>query len=160
VYELVNIGNFEVLNSKAIKQIVKSLKDQFCFEGALDYVFLLSKKDKVFLLNRDVEVLDYECLRIDALGMYFGKYYKDGFRLSIEGTQLIGDMCKCNVVEVNQRTKHDWFKGIDLDVEMEHGFIIIKSDDDYIGCAKVKNNVAFNSIPSARTLKVVNEELD
>lgn len=157
---MVSIGNYEVLNSKAVKNIVNSLKDQFCFSGELDYVFLVSKKDKVFILNRDVELLDYEFLRVDALGLYFGKYYNDGFRLSIEGSQLIGGSCGCNVVEISQELKHDWLRGSDLNLELPNCFVILKSGDDFLGCAKVKNGFALNSVPSARTLKVVNEELE
>jgi len=157
---LVNIGNYEVLNSKEVKKIIFSLKEHFCFEGELKYVFLQSKKDKIYVLNREVELIDYEELRVDALGLYFGKFYADGFRLSIEGTQLIGQDCKCNVFELSQFEKHEWLRGIDLKVNVENGFILLKSGTDFLGCAKVKNFIAFNSVPNARTLKVVNEELD
>jgi len=152
------IGNFEVLNSKLSKQILFALKEQFCFDGELDYVFLKNKKEKIYVLNREIELIDYEKLFIDALGLYFGKFYSDGFRLSIEGSQLIGARCKCNVVELSQREKHDWLRGFDLNINVEYGFVLLKSGDDFLGCAKVKNFVAYNSVPSARTLKVVNED--
>lgn len=155
---MTKIGTFEVLNSKAVKKILTMLQKQFCFNKKLDYVFLVNKKDKVYIINRDVELLEYEKLRVDSLGMYFGKYYKDGFRLSIEGTQLIGKECKCNVIEISKQLKHDWFKGIDLDLELSNCYILLKSKNDFLGCAKVKNGFALNSVPTARTLKVINEE--
>jgi len=157
---LVNIGKYEVLNAKAVKQIMFFLREQFCFDEKLDYVFVLSKKEKVFLINRDVELLDFDKLRVDALGLYFGKFYKDGFRLSIEGSQLIGDRCNCNVVEINQEEKHDWFKGFDVRIGVESGFVILKNESDFLGCAKVKDFIAFNSVSSSRKLKNVNEELN
>lgn len=154
------IGNYEVLNSKAVKQIMIALKNQFCFEEKLDYAFLLSKKDKILIINREVDLINHESFRIDALGMYFGKYYNDGFRLSIEGSQLIGPRCKCNVFDLNQRQKHSWLKGEDIELDMDNGFVILKSGTDFLGCAKVKNFSALNSVPSARTLKVVNEGIN
>jgi len=153
------IGNYEILNSKTIKNIINLLKQQFCFKGNLEYVFLKSQKEKIYLINRNIELLDFQKLRIDALGLYFGKFYNDGFRLSIEGAQLIGKNCSCNIINLNQLQKHDWLKGIDISLNKENSFVILKSDDDFIGCAKVKNSIALNSVPSARRLKVVNEIL-
>ena len=153
------IGQYEVLNSKAVKKIMVELKEQFCFDDKLDYSFLKSKKDKIFILNKEVDFLPHESLRIDALGLYFGKYYNDGFRLSIEGSQLIGPKCSCNVVVLSQEQKHAWFRGEDISLDMENGFVILKSGDDFLGCAKVKGFVALNSVPKARKLKTVNEEL-
>lgn len=153
------IGQFEILNSKAVKKIMQALNDQFGFSEKLEYAFLQSKKDKIMIINKDVDLLDHESLRVDAVGMYFGKYYSDGFRLSIEGTQLIGSKCKFNVINLDSKQKHSWFKGEDIELNMDNCFVILKSDDDYIGCAKVKNSYAMNSVPSARTLKVVNEAI-
>ncbi len=160
MFDLNTIGKYEVLNSKARKEIFKALDEQFCFSGSLDYAFLLSKKDKVLIINKDVDLINHESLRVDALGLYFGKFYSDGFRLSIEGSQLIGSSCMCNVVEISQEQKHSWLKGFDLEVSIKSGFIILKSGSDYLGCAKVKDFVAFNSVPKARTLKNVNEEIE
>ena len=151
------IGQYEVLNSKAVKKIMLALKEQFCFDEKLDYAFLKSKKDKVLIINKEVDLINHESLRVDALGLYFGKFYADGFRLSIEGAQLIGDKCGCNVLSVSREQKHQWLKGQDLLVSSDASFVIIKSEGDFLGCAKVKNGLAFNSVPSARTLKVVNE---
>lgn len=153
------IGQFVILNSKAVKKIMQSLYDQFGFSEKLDYAFVQSKKDKIMIINKDVDLLDHEKLRVDAAGLYFGKYYNDGFRLSIEGTQLIGPMCSHNVIELDSKQKHAWFKGEDLQLDNDryNGFVILKAGEDYIGCAKVKNAFALNSVPSARKLKVVNE---
>jgi NOL1/NOP2/fmu family ribosome biogenesis protein len=153
------IGQFEILNSKAVKKIMQDLKEQFEFEEKLNYAFLKNKKDKILIINKDVDEVGHEKLRIDALGLYFGKYYNDGFRLSIEGTQLIGSKCKKNIIEINQEQKHAWLKGEDLEINKDNSFVILKSDKDYLGCAKVKNGYALNSVPKARTLKNVNEEL-
>ena len=153
------IGQFEILNSKSVKKIMQALDEQFGFKEKLDYAFLQSKKDKVLIINKEIDLIDHENLRVDAIGLYFGKYYNDGFRLSIEGTQLLGDMCKHNVIEISQEQKHAWLKGLDIEINQDNSFVILKSGEDYLGCAKVKNSYALNSVPKARTLKNVNEEL-
>ncbi|MGV8168764.1 MAG: hypothetical protein ACP5N3_01795 [Candidatus Nanoarchaeia archaeon] len=153
--------NLEVLNSKEIKEIMKQLKDQFDFDEKLDYVFLRNNKDKVYITTRNIESIDMDSLRVDSVGLYFGKYYNDGFRLSIEGAQLIADRCKKNIIELNQEQKHDWLLGKDIKLEgRENSFVILKSKNDVLGCAKVKNEAALNSVPSSRTLHVVNEKME
>jgi NOL1/NOP2/fmu family ribosome biogenesis protein len=148
-----------VLNSKEIKNITKQLEEQFGIEEKPDYVFLQNNKDKVYITTRDIERIDLESIRIDSIGLYFGKFYSDGFRLTIEGAQLIGPLCKKNVVDVTLGQKHDWLLGKDIPLEVkENCFVILKWNNDYLGCAKVKNGIALNSVPSARTLHVVNEQ--
>jgi NOL1/NOP2/fmu family ribosome biogenesis protein len=95
------------------------------------------------------------------MGLYFGKYYNDGFRLSIEGAQLIERKCKKNVIEISIEQKHDWLMGKDIPLEgHENSFVILKWKEDVLGCAKVKHEIAFNSIPNARKLHIVNENID
>jgi NOL1/NOP2/fmu family ribosome biogenesis protein len=150
--------SLEVLNSKEIKEITKQLIEQFGTSEKLNYVFLRNNKDKVYITTRDIERIDLESLRIDSIGLYFGKYYIDGFRLSIEGAQLIADICTKNVVDVTLENKHAWMMGADIPIEgHDDNFVILKWKNDVLGCAKVKNGFAFNSIPSSRILHVVNE---
>lgn len=153
--------SLEVLNSKEVKEIMKQLKEQFEFEDKLDYVFLRNNKEKVYITTREIDNIDLNSLRIDSIGLYFGKYYNDGFRLTIEGAQLIADKCKKNIVEISQEQKHDWMLGKDIPLEgHENSFVILKWKNDIVGCAKVKHETALNSIPSSRTLHVVNEALE
>lgn len=151
--------NLTILNSKEVKAIAKQLNEQFGIEEKLDYVFLRNNKDKVYITTRDIERIDLDSIRIDSIGLYFGKVYSDGLRLTIEGAQLLGPLCKKNVVDVSLGQKHDWLLGKDLPVDVkENCFVILRWNNDYLGCAKVKNSIALNSVPSARTLHVVNEQ--
>jgi NOL1/NOP2/fmu family ribosome biogenesis protein len=127
----------------------------------LDYVFISNNREKVYITTRDIELIDLESLRIDSVGLYFGKYYTDGFRLSIEGSQLIADKCTKNVIDLTQEQKHEWLLGHDIKLKgHENSFVILKSKTDILGCAKVKHEFALNSIPSSRTLHTVNEKMD
>ncbi|MCF7872254.1 hypothetical protein K9L97_04435 [Candidatus Woesearchaeota archaeon] len=159
---MMNIGrHLRVLNGKEIKDIRKFLFDQFGFDELLDLVFLRSNKDKVYVINREVEFVNIRDFWIDSAGLYFGKIQPDGFRLSVEGTQLIGNFCKKNVVEVSLEQKHAWLKGFEFEVDIKDDiFVLLKSGDDFLGCAKVKNEKVLNSLPKSRRLHVVNENLE
>jgi NOL1/NOP2/fmu family ribosome biogenesis protein len=151
--------SLEVLNSKETKEITRHLREQFGFDGKLSFVFLRNNKERIYITTRNIENIDLKSLRIDSMGLYFAKIYSDGLRLTIEGTQLIGPKCRKNVVSISLGQKHDWLLGKDIPVgTKDNCFILLRWNNDYLGCAKVKNGVALNSVPSARTLHVVNEQ--
>lgn len=149
--------NLEILNSKEIKNLLKIFTEQFGYEGKTDLVFLKSNKEKYYILNRDVDLIDYQKLRIDSAGLYIGKFLKDGFRFSIEGTQLFGQSCKEHIINLDIQQKHEWMKGNDLSIDAPDGIYLIKWEKDFLGCTKIKEKTALNSVPKARRLFVVNE---
>lgn len=149
-----------ILNSKDIKELMKLLNEQFGVEEKLDFVFLKNNKDKVYIINREIEELDFEKLWVDSVGLYLGKFHNDGFRPSVEGAQILAPFATKNVIEVSKEQKHEWLKGNDIDLpSSENKFVIVKSEDDVLGAGKVKNEVILNSVPKARRLFVVNESI-
>ena len=40
---------------KEVKDILKLLDNQFGFKKELDYVFLMNKRNRVYLVNKDIE---------------------------------------------------------------------------------------------------------
>ncbi len=152
--------NLEILNSKEIKKLMNLLDEQFGYQEKPDFAFLISNKEKFYIINKDIDNINYEKLRIDSAGLYIGKFLKDGFRLSIEGSQLFGPKCKKNILNINDYQKHDWLKGNDLEIEQKDGLYLLKWNEDFLGCAKIKENHALNSVPKARRLFVVNEIID
>lgn len=154
--------NLTILNSKEIKEIRKQLIEQFGIEERFDFVYLRNNKDKLYIVNRDIELLNFEEFWIDSVGMYFGKFQIDGFRPSVEGAQFLYKYATKNVIELTQEQKHEWFKGqdIELNLENENKMVLVKSGADILGAGKIKNSVLLNALPKARRLNVVNEELD
>lgn len=153
--------NLTILNSKEVKEIRKQLTKQFGIDEKFDFVFLRNNKDKLYVVNRDIELLNFEEFWIDSVGMYFGTFQIDGFRPSVEGAQFLYKYAKKNVIELSQEQKHEWFKGqdVELNLENENRIVIVKSGDDILGAGKVKNSVLLNALPKARRLSVVNEEI-
>ena len=149
--------NLKILNSKEVKNIYKLLESQFGFKEKLDFVFLLSSKDKIYIINRDIEYIDLEKIRINALGLYFASFVIDGLRLSIEGSQIIGPKAKHHVLKLRDLAFEMWLKGLDFKIETEEkGYMIVKHDNDFVGCGKVKEGTLLNYVPKARRLVVVN----
>jgi NOL1/NOP2/fmu family ribosome biogenesis protein len=92
--------------------------------------------------------------RVEGVGLYIAKEQPDGIRLSIEGSQLIGNQATKNVFEANQEQANQWMLGQEIQVEIkEKGFVIIKFKEDYLGTGKASQGRITNFVPKARRLK-------
>ena len=153
--------NLEVLNSKATKEIMRMIDEQFGIIHKFDFAFTKNSKDKIYVINRDVEKISFDKLRIDSAGLYLGTIQPDGFRPSIEGSQILGKLAKKNVVEINLEQKHEGMKGNDIDMPGEDTrIVLLKWKKDFVGSGKIKNEILLNAIPKSRRLIVVNEQLE
>ena len=146
--------NLKILNSKEIKKILDVIKKQFCADFKHDYVFLMNVKNKIYIVNRDIERVDLSKLRVNSYGLYFGEFRGDELRLSVEGSQTIGPLARKNVVELDEKETKNWFKGNDLDVKHDRVFVILKSGEDFIGCGKSLGDKILNYLPKIRRLNV------
>lgn len=143
----------KILNKKEAKKILKVLDEQYGFSGELDYVFMLSEKDKLFLINKDIERIDLDKVRINSMGLYFGTLAENSIRLSVEGSQIIGKKAHKNIIELDDNEAEEWFKGLDIHRKIEtNGFVILKHRDDIIGCGKAVEEKILNYLPKIRRL--------
>lgn len=141
-----------ILNTREIKEISKLLKKQF--DAEFDFpVVMRSSKDRIYLINRDIANIDLTKLKIDTIGLYFGELKDDELRLSIEGSQLIGPKAKKNVLEIDDKLARLWLKGYDIPVKTDmKGFLIIKNNNDYLGCGKHSQENILNFVPKTRRI--------
>ena len=142
--------NLKILNSKEIKKILDIIMKQFGANFKKDYVFLMSEKNKAYIVNRDIEKIDLSKLRVNSYGLYFGELRDNEFRLSVEGSQIIGKIATKGIVELNEKEMKEWFNGTDLDVKHERGFVILKHETDFIGCGKSLGDKILNYMPKIR----------
>lgn len=84
-------------------------------------------------------------------GIYFGKIEKDGLRLSIEGSFIVGRVAKRGVIEINEEDAIKWLKGEDLEIPYE-GYCILKWGDYFLGCGKGNGKKILNFVPKDRRL--------
>ena len=145
--------HFKILNSREKRDIFKILEAQFSFQGELPYVFLQNREDKIFLITHDLERVALETLRVNNIGLYFCKREKDGIRLSIEGSQLIGEKAKKNVLEVSKEEMIFWLKGEDLPCKENYeGYVVLKHGKDFLGCGKYKEGKILNFVTKSRRI--------
>ncbi|MFC1697872.1 hypothetical protein ACFL1H_06040 [Nanoarchaeota archaeon] len=148
------LHNFTVLNTRDIKEVKNKIKLQYGDCPELDYVFLISRKDKIYIVNKDVFSIDLDKVRINSLGIYFAELKNNEIRLSIEGSQLVGPKAVENVFELSDSEIGEWLHGYDITKEGEvPGFIIIKNNSDYYGVGKLKNGKISNYVSKVRRLK-------
>ncbi len=148
--------HLKILNNREVKPILKFLKENFGMEGKLDYVFFKSSKDKVYVLSKKFAEFDEKTVRINNIGLYFGKQEKDGFRLSIEGAQLIRP--KKNVVDVGKEQMGGWMRGEDIEVEHDSNvYVIVMYGKDIYGCGKYKDCKILNAVSKQRRVSSVSK---
>lgn len=160
------IGNLRILNSKETKHIVERLSEQYGYDydrASQEYVFLMNKDNRIYIVSRNVEILPYNEMKMDSVGMYFGELYKESLRMSIEGSQMIGPTSTKNVVNIDTDQMIEWIKGNDIEHEdTGKEFVIIRHTDkdtekiDYFGAGRYKDGKIMNFVSKSRRLIVVN----
>ncbi|MEM2121219.1 MAG: hypothetical protein QXU20_00990 [Candidatus Woesearchaeota archaeon] len=151
----------KILNKKEIKKIISLINERFGCNFDFDFGMLKSSSGKIYLVTKDFSKIDFRKLKISRVGIYFAnyeeKFKKNKIRLSIEGTQLVGPLSNKNVLEVNETELRKWFFGEDLVVRnhnnVSDGFVILKYNNDFIGCGLLKQGTLKNYVPKERRVK-------
>lgn len=120
------------------------LKKQF--DAEIDLEFAIRGKKKIFAFKK----CDLELKKVTE-GIYFGKLEKDGLRLSIEGSFIVGKVAKKGIVELNEEEAIKWLKGENIDIAYE-GYCILKWGNYFLGCGKGNGKKILNFIPKDRRL--------
>src|SRR3989344_1487288 len=127
----------EALNNREVKKITEMIKEQFGLQESpiKDLIFLKRGDGRIYLAADDIRKLTPLPPYPNSLGMYFGFEEKNGFRLSLEGAQIIGPHAKKQVLELNEEQLKEWFNGQNLKTEsIDKGFTLLKRKNDYVGC--------------------------
>ena len=92
---------------------------------------------------------------IERVGIYFAKIEENGeMRLSIEGTQILGEQIRKNIFILNEEQLEKWMTGSELNIKSGmKGFVIIKYKDEFLGTGKASEEKISNFIPKNRRLK-------
>ncbi len=145
----------KIMNKKETKKLLNIVKEQYGTNKLdLDYLFILGKDNKVYIMNKRFGDLDTTSLRINSMGLYFGKIEDERVRLSIEGAQIIGPLSKKNVLSVTKKEIGEWIRGKDLINNTEsNDFALIKYDDDFYGSGKCSKGRVLNFVTKSRRIK-------
>ena len=144
----------KILNNKEIKEILSLIEKQWGEKLKPDYAFLQNQKNRVFIINKDISKIDTSKLRINSIGMYFCET-RNGIRLSIEGSQIVGPKATKNILEINENQTKQWLKGEDVEVEGKYdGFVILKNKNYFLGCGKFKEGKILNYVGKERRISL------
>lgn len=148
----------EILSGKEIKRIHHRLKERFGFDQKLDYGFLKSgrgREGRIWICPREVGQIRLKDLHVETVGLYFCYREKTRLRLSIEGAQLIGKHVKKNVVKITEDQAEKWIRGFNLKVKgkLTNGYVILKLEEDVIGCGKYRDGKILNIVRKSRRIK-------
>ncbi|MAG47265.1 hypothetical protein CL617_01550 [archaeon] len=149
--------NLKQLSNKEKKLLIKKIELQYGISSLkIDFLFFKNNDNKIYVINKEFRELNSEKLNISVLGMYFAKFDRE-LRLTTEGCQLLGKFVKKNILELNEEQSNEWLQGHDLEglnfKDVDETFIILKNNEDYIGCGKHTKNKILNYVPKERRIK-------
>jgi NOL1/NOP2/fmu family ribosome biogenesis protein len=145
-----------ILTSKEKKKLIEQLNNQFGIEK-IEYPIIKFGNDRfrIFTGELSKDILDalQKELRIETAGLYFAKQEKDGLRLTIDGILLLKNQIAKNIIELDQKQTLEWLKGQELYIKYSNCFVILKHDNDFLGCGKSTGKKITNFVPKERRLK-------
>jgi NOL1/NOP2/fmu family ribosome biogenesis protein len=143
-----------VLNSREKKEINERIFAQWGCELDKSLVWLLSNRDKLYVAHPCIGNIDFKLIRVDKAGLYVATVDAKGVRLSIEGSQILGQHAKKNVVDITDEELDAWFRGEDIErpVKGSSGPVILRRGTDFVGCGKVTEKGILNFVPKARRI--------
>lgn len=149
---------FKIFNEEEKAEIIKMLKSQFGVEE-VPGLLLQRGAERVFLYSGELDengILELEkTIPVERIGVYFGKFLNDEFRLSIEGTHLLKEQIKKNIFEMNDKQVELWMNGNELNVASGfNGVVAMKYKEDFLGCGKASAEKIGNFVPKNRRLRV------
>ncbi|MDW8041766.1 MAG: hypothetical protein RMJ75_03050 [Nitrososphaerota archaeon] len=149
----------EVMNRSQRKRVEEALREEFGVERGLEeFVVLYSSEGKVRVTTPEVLEVAREIGRFESVGLYVLKITKFGVYLSLEGSQLLRESIRRNVVEVDREQLEVWMKGEPMPLNSMRGavegeYAVVRWGDVYAGSGKVsKDGRLHPQIPKSRRL--------
>ncbi len=152
-----HIENLKLIDGKERELIIKKLDEQFGIKK-IPGMILMRGHERIFLFQGNFDEEKIRALEeisfVERTGVYLGKIEEYGIRLSIEGSQILKDEIKKNVVELNKDEMEMWMMGHEvLKKTGTTGFVIVKYQSDMLGTGKASVEKITNFIPKSRRLK-------
>ena len=148
----------KILSEKQKKEIEFRLNEQFGISDIPGKI-VMRGGERLFLYSGSLDEKEIRELEstvfIERVGIYFAKIEENGeMRLSIEGTQILGEQITKNIFVLNEEQLEKWMMGSELNIKSGmKGFVIIKYKDEFLGTGKASEEKISNFIPKNRRLK-------
>ena len=147
----------KILNQKEKGEIKRALNEQFAVDS-IPGILAMRGQERIFLFTgnldeKEIKKLE-DCTFIERLGVYFAKIVDGKIRLSLEGSQVLSAQIKKNILSLDFQQAEEWMKGHELPIKTgNHGFMVIKHKEDFLGTGKASEKKIGNFIPKNRRLR-------
>jgi NOL1/NOP2/fmu family ribosome biogenesis protein len=152
-----------ILNKNEKEKIESLLRQQFGSRVSIPGILVKRGAERIFIFQGDYTKKDIENLeewtQIERVGLYFAKSFIDRqgqehIRLSIEGSQILGEQITENIFELDDKLVQNWMQGEDLQIKTgKKGFLAMKYKKEFLGTGKASEEKISNFIPKSRRLK-------
>lgn len=154
------VKEMKFLSKKEVRKIEEIIEKNYGVKIDLSeyVVFKSGRREKIWIVSKDVFSVDLSKLRINAMGMYIGKLKRnDKIHLSIEFAQIIGKNAKKNVALVSKRQAERFVGGGDINFEKginceEHNFVLVKYKGYILGVGRLAEGKIDNLVPKSRKI--------
>lgn len=141
------------------KEILRLIEKNYGCKIRIRGIFLKSSKEKIWLASNAIQNFNFNRVKINSIGLYFGKLKRnDKIQLSIEGSQIVGKYAQKNILELDEKQAMKYLQGFDVRVERFdsceiNNFVILRFGKDIIGSGILRKDGRIeNLLPKTRRL--------
>ena len=147
----------KILSEQEKRKIENQLHAQFGIKE-LPGKIVMRGEERLFFFTGEIDEDGIRKLEqsapIEKVGVYFAKLINEEIKLTIEGTQLLKEHITKGIFQINDSQAEEWMMGRELNLKSGlKGFVVMKNNDDYLGCGKASQEKITNFIPKSRRLK-------
>ena len=147
----------KILSEQEKRKIENQLHAQFGIKE-LPGKIVMRGEERLFFFTGEIDEDGIRKLEqsapIEKVGVYFAKLINEEIKLTIEGTQLLKEQITKGIFQINDSQAEEWMMGRELNLKSGlKGFVVMKNNDDYLGCGKASQEKITNFIPKSRRLK-------
>jgi len=122
-----------------------------------EYELFMSGEGKIRATTKETAQMADYLKKIDSIGIYVAKYRKWGLTLSIEGSHILDDRIRKNVIELSYEEAKRWMGGAPIKLNPHHKvegkFVIAKYRSYYLGSGVVgRDGNIYPQIPKWRRI--------
>ena len=147
----------KILSEQEKRKIENQLHAQFGIKEIPGKI-VMRGEEKLFLFTGEADENEIrkieQATAVEKVGVYFAKLINEEIKLTIEGTQLLKEQITKGIFQINDSQAEEWMMGRELNLKSGlKGFVVMKNNDDYLGCGKASQEKITNFIPKSRRLK-------
>ena len=152
----------KLLNLRERKFLEDRLRSLYGVEAGFgDLVLIKCGRGRIRATTKETLELASRLRGIQQIGLYVMKVANGDISLSVEGSQLLGDEIKSNVIKLDEGQVEKWMKAIPIKMEITyHGrYVVGKFNRLYLGSAMVsRNGFLYPQIPKWRRIPVARRQ--